>query len=193
MNRTTYPDFQELPSLFLESCFNGNRHVYVTSNRRYRFKAKLVGDDTFYVTGYDNDGLECGGYNVVRKRSGRLVTRVWPYQDYPQMLPTDFLTTLDQNAPLSISAIRINHDVRVQRVEIGDKNGVFKYLYRVDGGDFYEICDDLRFIVINNPFWKVNGKVFNFGVNFTFEFYECLSDPDTKRKARDSLGSHGRS
>ncbi|GJS57219.1 putative reverse transcriptase domain-containing protein, partial [Tanacetum coccineum] len=36
-------------------------------------------------------------------------------------------------------------------------------LYRVDGGDFYEICDDLRFIVINNPFWKegerVNGLV----------------------------------
>ncbi|GKB98831.1 putative reverse transcriptase domain-containing protein, partial [Tanacetum coccineum] len=28
-------------------------------------------------------------------------------------------------------------------------------LYRVDGGDFYEICDDLRFIVINNPFWKI--------------------------------------
>ncbi|GJU24356.1 putative reverse transcriptase domain-containing protein [Tanacetum coccineum] len=27
-------------------------------------------------------------------------------------------------------------------------------LYRVDGGDFYEICDDLRFIVINYPFWK---------------------------------------
>ncbi|GJZ24883.1 putative reverse transcriptase domain-containing protein [Tanacetum coccineum] len=27
-------------------------------------------------------------------------------------------------------------------------------LYRVDGGDFYEICDDLRFIVTNNPFWK---------------------------------------
>ncbi|GJU50413.1 putative reverse transcriptase domain-containing protein [Tanacetum coccineum] len=37
-------------------------------------------------------------------------------------------------------------------------------LYHVDGGDFYEICDDLRFIVINYPFWKVgsildmNGK-----------------------------------
>ncbi|GJY05828.1 hypothetical protein Tco_0371768 [Tanacetum coccineum] len=29
---------------------------------------------------------------------------------------------------------------------------VSTYLYRVDGGDFYEICDDLRFIVINNPF-----------------------------------------
>ncbi|GKA22088.1 hypothetical protein Tco_0708050, partial [Tanacetum coccineum] len=27
-------------------------------------------------------------------------------------------------------------------------------LYRVDGGDFYEIFDDLRFIVMNNPFWK---------------------------------------
>ncbi|GKA59694.1 putative reverse transcriptase domain-containing protein, partial [Tanacetum coccineum] len=31
---------------------------------------------------------------------------------------------------------------------------IVKILYRVDGGDFYEICDDLRFIVINNPFWK---------------------------------------
>ncbi|GJT22322.1 putative reverse transcriptase domain-containing protein [Tanacetum coccineum] len=28
-------------------------------------------------------------------------------------------------------------------------------LYRIDGDDFYEICDDLRFIVINNPFWKI--------------------------------------
>ncbi|GJW19445.1 hypothetical protein Tco_0026881 [Tanacetum coccineum] len=84
-NHTTYPESQELPSLFLKSCFNGNKHLYVTSNRRYRFKAKLVGDDTFYVTGYDNDGLECGGYNVVRKCLGRIVTRVWPYQDYPQV------------------------------------------------------------------------------------------------------------
>ncbi|GKE19282.1 hypothetical protein Tco_1426859, partial [Tanacetum coccineum] len=31
---------------------------------------------------------------------------------------------------------------------------IVKILYRVDGGDFYEICDDLRFIVFNNPFWK---------------------------------------
>ncbi|GJW48119.1 putative reverse transcriptase domain-containing protein [Tanacetum coccineum] len=28
-------------------------------------------------------------------------------------------------------------------------------LYRVDGGDFYEYCDELWFIVINNPFWKI--------------------------------------
>ncbi|GJU00670.1 hypothetical protein Tco_1111008 [Tanacetum coccineum] len=27
-------------------------------------------------------------------------------------------------------------------------------LYRVDGDDFYENCDELWFIVINNPFWK---------------------------------------
>ncbi|GJS09829.1 zinc knuckle CX2CX4HX4C containing protein [Tanacetum coccineum] len=33
-------------------------------------------------------------------------------------------------------------------------------LYRVDGDDFYENCDELWFIVINNPFLKVNGKVF---------------------------------
>ncbi|GKE67650.1 hypothetical protein Tco_1521811, partial [Tanacetum coccineum] len=26
--------------------------------------------------------------------------------------------------------------------------------YRVDGDDFYEGCDKLWFIVINNPFWK---------------------------------------
>ncbi|GJT53950.1 hypothetical protein Tco_0989004 [Tanacetum coccineum] len=78
------------------------------------------GDDTFYVIGYDNDGLECGGYNVVRKHPGRI------------MLPTDFLTRLDQNAPLSISVNRINHDVRVQRVEIGDKTGVFKYQLNED-------------------------------------------------------------
>ncbi|GJZ07723.1 hypothetical protein Tco_0542006 [Tanacetum coccineum] len=47
-------------------------------------------DDTFYVTGYDNDGLECGGYNVVRKSPGRIVTRVWPYPDYPQATITKF-------------------------------------------------------------------------------------------------------
>ncbi|GKD61410.1 hypothetical protein Tco_1298919, partial [Tanacetum coccineum] len=27
-------------------------------------------------------------------------------------------------------------------------------LYRVDSDDFYENCDELWFIVINNPFWK---------------------------------------
>ncbi|GKB19908.1 hypothetical protein Tco_0853831, partial [Tanacetum coccineum] len=37
-------------------------------------------------------------------------------------------------------------------------NGLLVYLtilYCVDGDDFYEYCDELRFIVINNPFWKI--------------------------------------
>nr|GEX34443.1 hypothetical protein [Tanacetum cinerariifolium] len=32
-------------------------------------------------------------------------------------------------------------------------------LYRVDGDDFYENCDELWFIVINNPFWKIFGAL----------------------------------
>ncbi|GJS30542.1 hypothetical protein Tco_0491162 [Tanacetum coccineum] len=59
---------------------------------------------------YDQSGLESGGYNVFRKRPTRIVTRVWPYADYPQMLPIDFLTGLDENAPLSISTNRINYN-----------------------------------------------------------------------------------
>ncbi|GJV86025.1 hypothetical protein Tco_1525923 [Tanacetum coccineum] len=35
--------------------------------------------------------------------------------------------------------------------------------------------------------------LFNFGVNVTVEFYELLSGFDTKRKARDPMGYHGRS
>ncbi|GJY44368.1 hypothetical protein Tco_0432581 [Tanacetum coccineum] len=118
MTRATYPQSQQLPNVFLEYCFNGNRHVYLTSNTRDHFKAMLVcpnggniritgqrwtelcvetlsttkmehfiehDDDTFYVTGYDENGYECGGYNVVRTRPSRIVTWVWPYADYPQI------------------------------------------------------------------------------------------------------------
>ncbi|GJT83177.1 hypothetical protein Tco_1057519 [Tanacetum coccineum] len=46
-------------------------------------------------------------------------------------------------------------DKYVESLELGKIDPrSFKILYRVDGGDFYEICDYLRFIVINNPFWK---------------------------------------
>nr|GEZ51486.1 hypothetical protein [Tanacetum cinerariifolium] len=31
---------------------------------------------------------------------------------------------------------------------------IYSDLFRVDGDDFYENCDELWFIVINNPFWK---------------------------------------
>ncbi|GKD96646.1 hypothetical protein Tco_1380543, partial [Tanacetum coccineum] len=33
-------------------------------------------------------------------------------------------------------------------------------LYRVDGDDFYENCDELWFNVINNPFWKLETGTF---------------------------------
>ncbi|GKB59036.1 putative reverse transcriptase domain-containing protein [Tanacetum coccineum] len=48
--------------------------------------------------------------------------------------------------------------IAIVKVRWNSKHGpefTWEHLYRVDGGDFYEICDDLRFIVINNPFWKV--------------------------------------
>ncbi|GJS63619.1 hypothetical protein Tco_0678183 [Tanacetum coccineum] len=81
------------------------------------------GDDTFYVTGYDENGFECGGYNVVRTRPSRIMTRVWPYADYPQMLPTDFLAGINQNDPLSIRANGRNYNVRFARVELGAGTG----------------------------------------------------------------------
>ncbi|GJR75503.1 hypothetical protein Tco_0087868 [Tanacetum coccineum] len=48
-------------------------------------------------------------------------------------------------------------------------------LYRVDGGDFYEICDDLRFIVINNPFWK-DSHVASFEQDFVLNSRLEVSD-----------------
>ena len=109
---------QILPPVFLEDFYNGNRHVYVTSNLLYRFKCQLVkpngrpiritgiwwtefcnesvrgcpmlhfiqqGDDTFYVTCYDDSGYENGFYPGERNRPERIVTRVWPYADYDQV------------------------------------------------------------------------------------------------------------
>nr|GEV64946.1 hypothetical protein [Tanacetum cinerariifolium] len=35
---------------------------------------------------------------------------------------------------------------------------IVKIMYHVDDGDFVENCDDLWFIVINNPFWKARVK-----------------------------------
>nr|GEZ16969.1 reverse transcriptase domain-containing protein [Tanacetum cinerariifolium] len=40
-------------------------------------------------------------------------------------------------------------------IALSGETEIPKILYRVDGDDFYEICDDLRFIVFNNPFWKI--------------------------------------
>nr|GEX62220.1 hypothetical protein [Tanacetum cinerariifolium] len=90
----------------------------------------VTGNDTFYVTRYDKNGFECGGYNIVWTRPSRIVTRVWPYADYPQMLPTDFLAGINQNDPLSIRANGRNYNERFARVEIGVGTDVLKYQLR---------------------------------------------------------------
>ncbi|GJX55560.1 retrovirus-related pol polyprotein from transposon TNT 1-94 [Tanacetum coccineum] len=116
------------------------------------FKMSMMGELNFFLglqikqmeDGYDENGFECRGYNVVRKRPSRIVTRVWPYADYPQlkilkcvylehiiqMLPTEFLAGINQDDPLSIRANGRNYNVRFARVEIGAGTGVFKYQLR---------------------------------------------------------------
>ena len=40
------------------------------------------GDDSFYVTGYDNDGIEIGGYGDGNQGYSRFQSRVKPYQEF---------------------------------------------------------------------------------------------------------------
>lgn len=44
------------------------------------------GDDTFYVTGYDRDGIEFGGYDGIHGRYSRFQSRVWAAVNRPQVL-----------------------------------------------------------------------------------------------------------
>lgn len=44
------------------------------------------GDDSFYVTGYDNDGIEIGGYEDVNQRYFRFQVRVTPYPEIHQVI-----------------------------------------------------------------------------------------------------------
>ena len=44
------------------------------------------GDDSFYVTGYDNNGIESGGYEEVNRPYSRFQTRVTPYPHIPQVM-----------------------------------------------------------------------------------------------------------
>lgn len=109
---------QNLPQLFGEEFYNGNKHAYVLSKPGARYKCGLVtpngrpiritgirwqefcnenigesrllhfikqGDDTFYVTSYDDSGYETGFYPGEMYRPCRIVTRVWPYPDYEQV------------------------------------------------------------------------------------------------------------
>ena len=110
---------QELPDAFDEFCYNGNKHVYLTSHERVRFKVKIVkpnggtselrgdkwkefclayipkvaylihfvqeGDDSFYVTSYDDLGYETTGYEGIIGRPCRFMSWVFPYHNIPQV------------------------------------------------------------------------------------------------------------
>ena len=115
-----YPYQLELPEVFYDDAYTGNRHLYLTGIRRNRKKVAIVkvregvveirgkrwyefvqenmdenvnvlhfieeGDDSFYVTGYDDEGIESGGYEDVNKRYYRFQTRVTPYQEVDQVI-----------------------------------------------------------------------------------------------------------
>lgn len=47
------------------------------------------GDDCFYVTGYNQDGTEFGGYNMIARRFSRFQSRVFDFYDLCQVLDID--------------------------------------------------------------------------------------------------------
>ena len=44
------------------------------------------GDDCYYVTGYNQDGTEFAGYNIINGRFPRFMSRVTPYLEVRQVL-----------------------------------------------------------------------------------------------------------
>lgn len=44
------------------------------------------GDDTWYVTGYESNGNESGGYEGIERRYSRFQSRVWPAANKPQVV-----------------------------------------------------------------------------------------------------------
>ena len=115
-----YPYQLELPEVFYDDAYTGNRHLYLTGIRRNRKKVTIVkgkegefeirgkrwnefveenmdenvnvlhfieeGDDSFDVTGYDDEGIESGGYEDVNQRYYLFQTRVTPYQEVDQVI-----------------------------------------------------------------------------------------------------------
>ncbi|PWA64963.1 reverse transcriptase domain-containing protein [Artemisia annua] len=185
LDRTNYPESQvilissysviinNLPPVFREDFYNGNKHAYVTSNLLYRFKCQLVkpngrpiritgirwtefckenvrgspllhfiqqSDDTFYVTCYDDFGYENGFYPGERNRPERIVTRVWPYADYEQEFPIQFLPGLNHDATIRIRAnVDEEFNVRVNYVQTDAESG--KYKYRIRDADWNAMVD----------------------------------------------------
>lgn len=108
---------QELPWVYTDEGFNGNRDMYVTSAVGVRFRVRIVngpmivtgarwrafalvnlnedvqllhfveeGDDSYFVTGYNWDGSEFVGYNMIAGRFSRFMSNVTPYLDIRQVI-----------------------------------------------------------------------------------------------------------
>ena len=111
---------QELPWVYADEGFNGNRDMYVTSACCVRFRVRVVtkrngsmivsgprwrafalvnvnedvqllhfveeGEDSYFVTGYNWDGTEFAGYNMIAGRFPRFRSNVSPYLDVCQVI-----------------------------------------------------------------------------------------------------------
>ena len=107
--------FQEMPWVYADEGFAGNRNMYVISALGIKFRVRVVtkrnapmvvtgprwkafalqnlnedvqllhfveeGDDCYYVTGYNADGSEFAGYNLIDDRFPRFMERVTPFLD----------------------------------------------------------------------------------------------------------------
>nr|GEX66593.1 hypothetical protein [Tanacetum cinerariifolium] len=97
LNELTFPVSRVIHEVYNEEAFIDNREIYIISSEGYRYKVELVtpdeGDDFFYVTGYNRDGIEFGGYGVNRSTFSRFITRT---------LPADFLPNLNDAGEIEI-------------------------------------------------------------------------------------------
>ncbi|GKB58986.1 hypothetical protein Tco_0915172 [Tanacetum coccineum] len=118
LNELTFPVSQVIPEVYNEEAFIDDREIYIISSEGYRYKVELVtpdeeGDDCFYVTGYNRDGIEFGGYGVNKSTFSRFMTRVLPYPYIPQTLPADFLSNLNDvdEIEISVNGVSVMFDV----------------------------------------------------------------------------------
>ncbi|GKA81693.1 hypothetical protein Tco_0788385 [Tanacetum coccineum] len=76
------------------------------------------GDDCFYVTEYNRDGNEFGGYGGNRSTFSRFMTCVLLYAHLPQTLPAEFLPNLNEldEIEISVNEMMLRCNVRHQEV-----------------------------------------------------------------------------
>ncbi|GJT08401.1 putative reverse transcriptase domain-containing protein [Tanacetum coccineum] len=167
---------------FVDQRFGGNRHLMMDNNSPSFFctflheesKSKerlnspqlLMPEKTRFADVLNSQLVDVVGFrslgkwNPSSKLSKEELTYVLVWIKFHAGHASKFTTYgLSAIATPDIQADRALKDPMVISVPNSDGNGVtmhtIKILYRIDGGDFYEICDDLRFIVINNLFWKI--------------------------------------